>query len=520
MAAPKPKHKLQLAKLSFVSVVDVPAQEHATTLLIKRGVNGAAEASGSTVARVVKVDDEIGVAFFWAFTSTVNGEPYYDLHGDHIVETDVVKVCADFMSTCRASDEMHDGDATGTVVFGMPMTAEIAKAFGFDTGGKSGFMVGIKPAPDVLAKIKSGEYTGVSIEGLGWRAPAPSTKTAASSASGEARASNAALVAAHVGKTAALTSAVQGHTHIVYGIDDAASGFTSSENLPGVEEGGWHSHPWIRDGGVVVIGEVANHTHEIAQTSAAVSSRLVVTANSTTAQPTSKVASMDEIASLKKQLAAALALASMTDAQKAHRATLTGATVDVFDAMTPADRENAVVAAKAADAVVYTTSDGLEIRKSHGEVTLQLAKRADEATKIAKAERDAREAVELAKRADATLASFAKDARVPLLRAVEAIADEAVRKTAVEALKAADAAIGETMRAHGHNPGHARTVDGADFGAASASGNAGVDLANFVEKFAADNKIADENEAMERALKTSEGKRLYQAYERAQGFTS
>ena len=50
-------------------------------------------------------------------------------------------------------------------MFAFPLTSDIAKAMGITTT-RTGLMVAAKFAPDVLAKFKSGEYTGFSIGGV------------------------------------------------------------------------------------------------------------------------------------------------------------------------------------------------------------------------------------------------------------------------------------------------------------------------------------------------------------------
>jgi hypothetical protein len=59
---------------------------------------------------------------------------------------------------------MHKGDPIGTMVFAFPLTTDIAKAFDITTP-RTGLMIGMKPSAEVLAKFKSGEYTGFSIGG-------------------------------------------------------------------------------------------------------------------------------------------------------------------------------------------------------------------------------------------------------------------------------------------------------------------------------------------------------------------
>lgn len=433
-------YKLKLKSLKFISPVDKPAQETATALLIKR-------AGGATTgtAKVVKVSEELGLVFCWAFTSKAAGKDYEDLHGDTI-DGDFVKVCAEFMDGARAVDEMHDGAQTGKTVFGMPMTAEIAKAFGFETDTE-GFMVAIKPAPEVFAKFKSGEYTGVSIEGTGIREEVS------------------------LAKRAALTTAVSGHTHMIFGIDEMQAGSTSTEAMPGTEYG-YHSHPWVRaEDGSIAIGEQQGHTHALAGLSsesdpgeavemraphgfstAAPTRQMVKGVTHQTHQTTQEPTTMKDIATLKKMLASALAL---PEAHRAHAATLDDSELEAFLAKSATDRESIVKAAGDADPVIYKRLDGTEIRKSHGQLLADVAKQADDAMKLAASEVAKREEVELAKRADKELSHFSKGqgARVALLKAVCGIADEKVRGEVHEMLAAANAACVELTKAQGANPG-------------------------------------------------------------------
>lgn len=128
-------------------------------------------------ASVLKVDEGLGIVYGWAITCTKGGEPYYDLNIDrdgalkgqrvpeHIPEDVMVKAAADFMeSTNRPGNEMHMGEDKGQYLFMFPLTTDLAKGLGIETD-TTGLLVGYKPPADVLAKFKSGEYTGFSIEG-------------------------------------------------------------------------------------------------------------------------------------------------------------------------------------------------------------------------------------------------------------------------------------------------------------------------------------------------------------------
>ena len=129
-------------------------------------------------AQVCKVDEGLGLVFGWAIICKIDGEDYYDLNVDrdgehtgkrvpeHIPEDVMLKAAFDFADeTDCPGNEMHVGDAKGRHVFMFPMTEDIAKALEITTK-HSGLLIAYKPPPDVLAKFKSGQYTGFSIEGF------------------------------------------------------------------------------------------------------------------------------------------------------------------------------------------------------------------------------------------------------------------------------------------------------------------------------------------------------------------
>lgn len=122
------------------------------------------------IAKVNRVDEELGVVFGWAIISKVKGELYFDLQGDHIPEATMLKAAARFMGGDRVAGNMHTwkGDGPhkiGTVVFAFPLTDEIAKAIHVSSD-QTGLLLGMKvDEPSVLQKFKSGEYTGFSIGG-------------------------------------------------------------------------------------------------------------------------------------------------------------------------------------------------------------------------------------------------------------------------------------------------------------------------------------------------------------------
>lgn len=112
---------------------------------------------------VAKVDESLGLVFGWAIVCSEGGEPYVDLQGDWIPDAAMLKAATKFAKGGRQGGDMHRC-ADGQVVHTMPLTKEIAKAFGIQCD-KTGLMIAIEPEAATLAKFKSGERTGFSIGG-------------------------------------------------------------------------------------------------------------------------------------------------------------------------------------------------------------------------------------------------------------------------------------------------------------------------------------------------------------------
>jgi hypothetical protein len=104
-----------------------------------------------------------GLAMGFAIVSKKDGEDYFDVQGDHIPEDAMMAAAIDFMQNSRVAKDMHQGDAQGSVVFAVPITADIRKYL--LENDMTGLFIGMMPSPDILAKFKSGEYTGFSIGG-------------------------------------------------------------------------------------------------------------------------------------------------------------------------------------------------------------------------------------------------------------------------------------------------------------------------------------------------------------------
>ena len=114
--------------------------------------------------KIAKVDESLGLVFGWGIVCKRNGEDYYDTQGDHIPEESMLEAVTDFAKTAQTAGDMHIFE-DGTVTHEFPMTEEIAVSLGLSTNGNTGWLVGVSPSPEVLAKFVSGERTGFSIGG-------------------------------------------------------------------------------------------------------------------------------------------------------------------------------------------------------------------------------------------------------------------------------------------------------------------------------------------------------------------
>jgi Putative phage serine protease XkdF len=110
--------------------------------------------------------DDLGLVFGWAIVCNGDdGEPYFDLHGDHIPENAMMKASLEFALSDRVGKVMHDGEQVGTHAFIMPVTKEMIEANGWATK-KTGLLLAWKPdSPEIIAAVKSGKLTGFSIGG-------------------------------------------------------------------------------------------------------------------------------------------------------------------------------------------------------------------------------------------------------------------------------------------------------------------------------------------------------------------
>lgn len=207
------------------------------------------------------------------------------------------------------------------------------------------------------------------------------------------------------------------------------------------------------------------------------------------------------IEKLEGDLVKASALATLTDVQKALHGTMSPEAQAEYLEATPERRQAAVEKAAGDDPVVYTTLAGEDIRKSAGDLLLNLAKRADESEKNLAIEKAARERETFAKRAKEELDKLPGDesAQVALLKAVASIPDDADRKGAGEILVAANKGVSKAFDTAG-------TTDGGDSTGSAAAEQKLEKLATEHSKLNAGSSFAKSYKAV---LATPEGRELY-----------
>lgn len=203
-----------------------------------------------------------------------------------------------------------------------------------------------------------------------------------------------------------------------------------------------------------------------------------------------------ELTAANDKLAKAETFGKLTDAEKAYYANLDDKSKVDFLKMDVGARSNILQKAADADPVVYTAEDGEEFRKSDDPRMVKMAKDRDEDRKIAKAEREKRESLELSKRADDELNALpgSTGAKVALLKAVGGIKDEAILKEINTLLTAANTGLAKSFETRGTGM--------------PASGSAEEQLENLAKSYATEKGVPFAK-AMDEVLKTDEGTALY-----------
>ncbi len=217
-----------------------------------------------------------------------------------------------------------------------------------------------------------------------------------------------------------------------------------------------------------------------------------------------KKAAEPTVADLQAQLAKSNAMAALTDIEKAHYATLKGDDAEAFLNMDADARGDIMkgIAKDAADSdpIEYTTMDGIELRKSAGPALITMAKSNDALRKRLDASEGARVQDTLEKRAVDELPNMPGSVaeRAALLKAVDAIEDEGSRKASMAALKASNDAMGAAFVQSGHT-GQPAVIHGSP----------AAELEELSKAHQVANPELTIQQASNEVLKTAKGQELY-----------
>ena len=133
---------------------------------------GAAEADWQREVEIKKLDESQNLVFgYLSKVVDADGTAVVDSQGDMIPVDELEKAAYNFMLTSRLADEMHDEKGVGSCVESFVSTPEKRAAMGVAKSDDKtvGWWVGFKVAPEVFAKVKSGERRAFSIGGRAHR---------------------------------------------------------------------------------------------------------------------------------------------------------------------------------------------------------------------------------------------------------------------------------------------------------------------------------------------------------------
>lgn len=130
----------------------------------------------ATEFEVVKLDEtRHRVTGFAMVSVNKNGDPVYDLQGDHITPEELVKAVQDFASVVGENrvDDMHDHSDAGRVVESIVLTAELQKSLGIPAGTQPiGWLVTVEVPKSQFELVKAGKRPMFSIEARAQRVAA------------------------------------------------------------------------------------------------------------------------------------------------------------------------------------------------------------------------------------------------------------------------------------------------------------------------------------------------------------
>jgi hypothetical protein len=316
-----------------------------------------------------------------------------------------------------------------------------------------------------------------------------------------------ALLAKFDDTTGVMTSNEDGHAHILWLYGKV--GETSWQKSEGEESG--HDHPWMLNAdGTITIGMSEGHDHAVDQSIVLMALMEKNDSNQAGDPGIEKEAEMpqtpeevandlkkatDENGELTKSNERLAAIVKLSADERAHFDGLDTEGQDAFLAKSADERGSEINKSTEEDPVVYTSLSGDEFRKSDDSRLIKLAKERDEDRKELAKARVERENAGFEKRAEELLPNSSGDlpVRAAIVKALDGIKDEDLRKGAFESVQAGDKALKAAFNRTGH-----QTVTGDEGDAETeltnlAKARAEKDECSFTDAYA---KVADENPAL------------------------
>ena len=120
---------------------------------------------------IAKIDEDRRLVFGWASVAADgHGAPLVDTDDEMIAPEELETAVYEYMREAPVMGERHEGEPVGHVVESLMMTPEKAAAMGLAAPPVTGWWIGCKiDDPAVFAKVKSGEYSMLSIQGTALR---------------------------------------------------------------------------------------------------------------------------------------------------------------------------------------------------------------------------------------------------------------------------------------------------------------------------------------------------------------
>ena len=305
-----------------------------------------------------------------------------------------------------------------------------------------------------------------------------------------------------------LTSEVEGHQHgINFSVYDSELSIYVGYAAGNGEYDTGHYHAIVRNSdGTYALSVVAGHTHTVDQgdMSQAVLALLAKNKKKGVTMPENKSSDQPldkQLEAAQDSLKVANSIIALSGDERAHFTDLDEEGKKKFLVKSTDDRKSEIedAATKAADAdpVVYTTMDGVEIRKSSEAAVLSLAKSNDKIRKENDQLRKQRDQDDLEKRAGTDLEYMpgTLKVRASMLKAIDGIEDTVEREAAHNSLKAQNESMSDAFKTHGH-------------GGQSDPGSPQAELDELSKSYAAEHKVSGPV-AFSKILETEKGKELY-----------